>query len=101
MDCQYSAYKCTNTADTLIINVLDSGISELCDITKPIIGDVWACTDAPTTPLIATLSSTVEIGTQSAIALHDSFYIVWTIGVMTLLALGVFTALFYMRGRNL
>lgn len=100
--CQYSNYKCVNTADTLIINVTEAGIADLCDQNKPIIGDVWTC-DAITVdnfPATATISSSrISFATDAAGLIGGVMYLQWTTGIMVVLGLGILCFLLFMKRR--
>lgn len=58
-----------------------------------------SCVSTPASVPTATYSSTVEFSTPTAQAIHDSVYVSWMGFTMVIFALGVISALEYLRRR--
>jgi hypothetical protein len=69
-----------------------------CDKDHNITGISSSCTDST---ISATISNSLTISTESAVALHDSVYILWIGLLVILFAFGLSTALRYLGGSKL
>lgn len=74
--CDVKRWACVRISTGQWEYVTDDNVDR-CSLTQPIAPYRWDCDDPPTATISATIQSTVELGTQSAVAMQGMAYINW------------------------